>query len=720
MNNLDKVKLQSKSDKQSKISVEEANIVNYWHVKFKEAMVHKAKETKEWHDYWEAYNGDYFNNTSKPEYKSDHVSNFIFSTIETIRPVMVDNNPRFIAMARSEEGADKKDKVQMALDYEFDRENMDEKIPRQILTTLVLGTSVFFLPWDGNAKSSYGGEVRAIEVNPFNLYPDPLATCVEDAEYLMYATYKHVNILKRLFPKKSNLLEGGNIKYSELVANRGTDISNTDNQVLVLEIWCRDYTTIEYEETDKDGKEYKVTKRKYPRGRVLTIAPELNLLLDDKENPYQDGKFPFVLIKDYDIPFKFWGEGEPKQLLSPQKYLNDLSNQIIDNARLTANMPWVIDKNAGIGYGKLTNRPGLVIRKNPGSEIRREAPPQMPQYVSDKIEELKRDMEIISGVHDVTQGRRPVGIQAGNAIMALQEAGQARIRIKVKLMEQGLSKLATMWYNRMQQYWKLDRWVRVSDDRGNYDFQQITEDDLQYDFDIKITAGSTMPTNKSAMLDLMIRLGQTTAEDGLPMVDRESVLEFVDISDKERVLKRFEEIAEKNNINEEMMQENQMVQQQLAQQIEMVNQNVEQQVNDIATVIGDLTTVVEKMQKDVKKLFSYHEKNEELNKKEEMKIQAIEEAKQEILSAIMGEQNPDETGQSVPIDEGMSLDEEVPLDESEGAIDETEGAIDEALPVDLELPTELIQMIDELSDEELMQLLELKPELKEIIANNLK
>ena len=314
-------------------------------------------------------------------------------------------------------------------------------------------------------------------------------------------------------------------------------------------------------------------------------------------------------------------------------------------------------------------------------------------------------METISGVHDVTQGRRPVGIQAGNAIIALQEAGQARIRTKVKLMEQGLSKLATMWYNRMQQYWKLDRWVRVSDDKGNYNFQQITEDDLQYDFDIKITAGSTMFTNKSAMLDLMIRLGQTTAEDGLPVVDRESILEFVDISDKERVIKRFKEVAEQNNINEEMMQENQMIQEQFAQQIEMINQGVEQQLGDITTVIGDLTGVVEKMQKDIQKLFLYHDKNEELNKKEEMKIKAIDEAKQEILSEIIGEQNPEETGQSTPTDE------EIPLEDTKDV-----GA---TLPTDLDLPDELIQMISELSDEELMQLLELRPELKEIIANNL-
>ena len=28
-------------------------------------------------------------------------------------------------------------------------------------------------------------------------------------------------------------------------------------------------------------------------------------------------------------------------------------NQIIDNAKLTANMPWVLDKNSGIGKGSL-------------------------------------------------------------------------------------------------------------------------------------------------------------------------------------------------------------------------------------------------------------------------------------------------------------------------------------------------------------------------------
>ena len=677
-------------------------VVEYWNTKFKEAMIHKARETAEWHDYWDAYTGDYFKREYKPSYKSNQVSNFIFSTIETIRPIMIDNNPRFLALARTEEGMKKNDKVQMALDYEFDREQMSAKIPRQTITSLVLGTAVWFLPWDGH-KGDLDGEVSAIEVNPFNLFPDPLATSVDDAEYLIYATYKHVNMLKKLFPKKSNLLEGGNIKYSELVANRDSDNSKVDNQVLVLEIWCRDYTTMEFEEEDELGQKYKVKKMKYPKGRVLTIAPELGVILSDKKNPYKDGKFPFILVKDYDIPFKFWGEGEPKQLLSPQKYINELSNQIIDNAKLTANQVWIVDKNSGIGYGKLTNRPGLVVRKNPGTDVRRDAPPPMPTYVSDKIDNLKADIESISGIHDVTQGRRPTGIQAGNAIIALQEAGQARIRIKVKLMEQSLSELATMWYGRMQQFWSLDRWVRVFDDKGEYKLEKVTKDDLQYDFDIKITAGSTMPNNRSAMLDLLIRVAQTQAEDGKPMIDRESLLEYVDISDKNRVVKKFEALREEENLTEEVLSQTEQMNQQTMQEVQSLAGDFKEGMDGIIKVVDELTGVVEKLQKDVGKLYQYHEED----KQEERDEKIRDEGRQEVLSEI---ESPEDSSpiETMPPDEEMLGEEQLPGEEMEEEPD-----------LDIELPDELIQMIMELSDEELMELLSLRPDLEQIIANNL-
>ena len=82
----------------------EANLASFWKRKFEEAMIHKAPYVRKWNTYFEAYNGDYFKNASLPDYKSDFVANYVFSTVETIRPIMVDNDPKFQVLPRQPEG----------------------------------------------------------------------------------------------------------------------------------------------------------------------------------------------------------------------------------------------------------------------------------------------------------------------------------------------------------------------------------------------------------------------------------------------------------------------------------------------------------------------------------------------------------------------------------------------------------------------------------------
>lgn len=545
----------------------EKKLCNWVYTKFKQAYVSKAPLMNKWKDYMKAYKGTYFKNESRPDYKSDEISNMVFSTIETIRPIMVDNNPKFLAVPRTPQGMEFSSDVQIALDYEWDREKMPLKLPAQLIPMLVYGTAVWFIQWDGK-KGEYG-EISIKPVDPFNLFPDPLAEDVESAEYLIYATYKNANQLKQQFPDKASAIEGSRISMSELVSDRDSNDNSEENQVLVVEMWCRDWVTMD---KDVEGND----KLKYPKGRVITCLPELGILLSDKKNPYNDGRFPFILMKNYDIPFEFWGVGEVEQILSPQSYINDLTNQIIDNAKLTANMQWIVDKNCGIGKGKLTNRPGLVIRKNPGSEVKRDQPPAMPTYLREQIEVLKQDIQDISGVFDSLKGEKQGSVTAASAIMALQEASQARIRLKIKIMESFLSELACIVYSRMQQFWKLDRWVRVTDIEGNASFKEIGQEVLSNDFDLKVMAGSTMPVNRNAMMDLMIRLAQTNGEDGLPLVDRKAVLEFLPTGDKKAISDRFEQLKAQQQQEQQMLAEQQNAQMQ-QQQGEM-NQSVTQEV----------------------------------------------------------------------------------------------------------------------------------------------
>lgn len=547
----------------------------------------KTDKVTTWNNCISAYNSDYFKNANRPDYKSDEISNFIFSTLETIKPIMIDNDPRILVLPKTPEGMQVSDKIQNAFDAEWTRAGMSKKLAQGITIALQIGTAIFGMFWNGKDENGLGN-VNPVLINPFNFFPDPMAVDVDGAEYIIYATYKHVNQLKMQFPSKAHLLRGGAINHPELVPQG--NISDVANQVLIFECYMRDYTTEEAETIDQDNenKKLKVNVKKYPKGRIVTIAPELDLLLDDKANPYQDGKFPFKVLKCYDVPFEFWGKSEIEQLLSPQTYINDLTNQVIDNAKLTANMPWVIDKNSGIGKGQLTNRPGLIIRKNPGTMVDRLNPPQMPQYVQEIIQTLKNDIEIISGVHDVTQGRKPGSVTAANAIIALQEAAQARIRLKVKLMEITLGEIGTMWYNRMQQFWVTNRWIRRSDYAEVLEAQknpetalmQVSPADLEANMDFMILAGSTMPQNKNAMLDLMIRLAQTPGEDGLPMVDRETLLAYTNIPDKKKIISRFEKMnatrsqaaAQKAQAEQMMLQEEQKQKMAIAMMISQATQ----------------------------------------------------------------------------------------------------------------------------------------------------
>ena len=681
-------------------SEQERKLSEWVNTKFKQAYIAKAPLAEKWKKYMKAYTGELFIDESRPSYKSNEVSNLIFSCVEAIRPIMTDNNPKFIAMPVTPEGQNFSNTIQMALDYEWDRERMGLKLPAQLIPMLVYGTCVWFIRWDG--KDGEQGNIKIMPVDPFNIFPDPLGEDVDSCEYIIYATYKNANQLKQLFPKKASAIEGSRITISELVNERDQDDTKDENQVLILEMWCKDWVT---KDKDVEGNE----KLKYPKGRVITCLPELGIILEDKKNPYKDGKFPFVLMKNYDVPFKFWGVGEVEQILSPQMHINELTNQIIDNAKNTANMPWIIDKNCGIGVGKLTNRPGLVIRKNPGSEVRRDNPPVMPEYVRLQIDALKSDIQDISGVLDSLRGDKQTGITTASAILALQESSQSRIRLKIKVMEYSLGDVANMVYSRMQQFWKFDRWVRVTDIEGNTDLYNVNEEILKNNYDMKVVAGSTMPVNKNALLDLMIRLAQTNAEDGLPVVDRRALLEFLPVSDKRAIVQRYDQLKQQQE-----QQQQEQLNQQLQQQQQGMQTQDRQELANMGQYIQQMLQGLDQTSKQVDSLILDKEQREQKQRDDELEEKGYQRGLKE------GARQLQEQSSEEPV-----VEEEVTPDVPE----EQEGMTPEMADMELErrmneqqIPDEVLQELLQLSQSEpetFVQLLQQYPELLEMLKQDM-
>lgn len=670
---------------------QEALLASHWGRKFKEAMIAKSDYTKRWNTYYDAYDGNYFHKKGTPEYKSNLVSNYIFSIIETIRPIMLDNDPKFQAMPRSPEGLRFAEDLTKAFSYEWDREKMNEKLYRELINALVTGNYLFFVPYDKLSK-----EIKAVPVNPFNFFPDPLAKDIQSGEYMIYADYFNVEVLKRKFPDKAEKIIGSRINHEELVTDTGKD-KTEDNQVLVLEVYSCDHNT--HIDTE-DG-----SKLKYPKGRVTVVAPELGLILEDKQNPYEDGKFPFVHGKDYDVPGQFWGEGEVAQLLSPQTHMNELNNAILDNAKSTANMPWIVDKNAGIPKGSITNRPGLVIRKTPGAEVRRDQPPGMPGYVVNAVTEYKHDMEQISGIFDTLKGNSETGVYTAQGILALQEAGQARIRLKVKLLEMTLGEMAQMWFSRMKQFWKDDRFIRITKPDGSYDFKMLMKDSLQLEYDVRIMAGSTMATNRNAMLDLMIRLAQTQMPDGQPLVDREAVVEFLPQEVKTSLLRRSEQganafeqqLQELSQVVEQQGQQFQQFQQEMSQTVQQLVQEMRQNDQQTMKTIQNIVSSLEKVNQKIVKVEEYIQEKEQAEAQEKQRDELYDKAYNE------GYRDAESSAMEVdddPLEMGLS-------DEEAQAFSDVEA--------DMSLPEEMLQGIESLSDDELAVLQMSDPSVNELI-----
>ena len=90
-------------------------------------------------------------------------------------------------------------------------------------------------------------------------------------------------------------------------------------------------------------------------------------------------------------------------------------------------------------------------------------------------------------------------------------------------------------------------------------FEQVTPEDLEINVDFIVQSGSTMPQNKNAMLDLMIRLAQTGAEDGLPMIDRETLLSYTNLPNKKKIAQRFAQVQQQRAEGQQQAMQSEMM-----------------------------------------------------------------------------------------------------------------------------------------------------------------
>jgi len=399
-----------------------------------------AKSTIEaiWDDCWDLYNGDQWKHAEFPIdwTRQERVTiNLLKSTINTVSPIEGDALPTWYVKAydpRNDEKADLLSRFMQGLWFDQRLDRVYNLVRKDAHVTGTGAMKVFLNTTarrgaTPTAPPNVRGRVDVCHLDPYSLYPDPNAQNIEDARYVMIRTVLPESLVKRLYPR------------ADLDRMEAENVSERRGQY--------------YEMTRDSGEEkrFQVWETYHEFGEQLTVWSGSEVLWSG-QSPVPGGRFPVVLFLDDERGQDMWGSGMIANGGDEiQTAVNRCLWRVMCHARVCVN-PRLI--KTGVGTVIMRNAPGDLVEINsPTARLEPLRTPDLPPYIFQTLQLLLYLWDTMTGVHDVTAGQRPKGIQSGAAIMRLQEAAQTRIRQTIREWSICLGEVGQIVLDMMQAYY---------------------------------------------------------------------------------------------------------------------------------------------------------------------------------------------------------------------------------------------------------------------------
>jgi hypothetical protein len=359
-------------------------------------------------------------------------------------------------------------------------------------------------PMDPNADTKVYGDICIENISPFHVFvPDLMATDIEDQPYIIHAQIRNNSWIKQAFgiDAVSDKLESVDDSLLSVMGISRND--NKKDQSIILEIWVKPGYLPEL-----------------PDGGMFTIAAD-KVVQGFDTWPYEHGQYPIAKL-DSVHSGKFYSSSIIEDLIPLQRELNRSRSQLIESKNRMSK-PQLVAPKGSVDAKMITTEPGQVIQYNPGFDPPQPLPLQnLPSYVTEEINRLYDDMADISGQHEVSNGSTPPGVTAATAISFLQEQDESLIAGHYSSIEEAVEKIAAQTLVFVKMYWDEERTVKVVGLEGTFDVQTFKNSDLKGNADIRVEAGSALPTSRAAkqafIMDLM-KMGFIQPDEGLEILE---------------------------------------------------------------------------------------------------------------------------------------------------------------------------------------------------------
>ena len=545
---------------------------------------------------WERYRKKYrrglaylktYQDNSTPIY----FTNLLYSNVETYKANMTRFLPKLVASPRGLADQFASDFMTRVLEDTLYRVAFKETVKKVVHYGSVSTFGVFKVYYDDKLQDNV---IDAIA--PENMLIDPNVTDGDSVRWIgnvrrdvsvdeIYAEFGEVpqkGDAKSVEVEPDNDGEYGASDSDEsrgLYTQNGdsvTALSLTDN-FDVFELWVRDFKNSVW--------------------MVYIWAGET--ILKQEESVYAHDKHPFVLWfdgEDYGADNCYYkGVGEIEEVEPLQDRVDSLDMKILSHIALTANRQKLVNTQSGLNVESVDNAQGRVygVNGDPSRAIFYDSPPSLGQEVYQYQTATELHIQAVSGIADVTMGRRPTGVTAGRAMQTLKDSADVRLEERAETLALAIERVGSILLQNILQLFDGERLIQatdgdkdpafvviadypeelqpqplpqvdpetgmpVLDEAGQYVLDesqepQITPEliearemfkkeanvalvltEVSYDWDVRVSTDSALPASK------MERAQQSTEAFRLGLIDRQAALEAMEFPGRYKILQRLE------------------------------------------------------------------------------------------------------------------------------------------------------------------------------------
>ena len=499
------------------------------------------ENTTRWWDMWRSKQWS----KKRPSSFTMAVVNEIYSTTETFLGHLQDDIPEATVLPRNPNQKQVADIVGKLLLWVDEMNEFGINIEAPVRAAIVTGFGVLRNDWDYDMDRARGC-ARYIHVDENSIFVSPWCKRLQDAEYVVEAKNVPISFIKRNWPERGQIVppgvwdgtltpmrgvygEGLGTRIGEIAAFTTTDGSQTQMSRSTISTKDKDLATLlELWIRQEDG-----------TLRYLVVSN--GIMLYDGPSPYDDEKYPdvfFNVIKNKD---HVYGCSLVEQLENLQTLINELVSYMVDQQKYESDTPVVV-KSENIEEGKVfSNAPGetLVDRSESGQGYYLlNKPGANPKWL-EIINAIKDFLQGIGGNVDILRGERPAGVSTLGGMEIVREEANVLVSKMTKQIVAAIRQNYILTINRLQQYMKDSRTVRVTGPGNSSQYVQVNkkaglnsnaewnlQNQIPEDFECDIDFKPEPPGGFQAKMERDLNLLKAQ------VVDSQYVLEDLDFDDQ--------------------------------------------------------------------------------------------------------------------------------------------------------------------------------------------